>query len=303
MSVDKGRNRTGRALSGPPMNRIPIVRTVEDLRAAVAAWRAEGLSVGFAPTMGALHEGHLSLVRLAKDRCDRCVASVFVNPAQFSPGEDLDAYPRDEAGDAAKLSGAGCDLLYAPAPEAMYPEGFATTVTVAGVSEGLCGASRPGHFAGVATVVAKLLNQVRPDAAVFGEKDYQQLQLIRRMVRDLDFGVEIIGAPTQREADGLALSSRNAYLDESQRRVAGRLNVILRRAAEALGQGARVDETLDKAKTALNEAGFDCIDYLEARAAAGLALQGPGPVGAPTRVFAAVFAGKTRLIDNVAAPE
>lgn len=278
---------------------ISIVRTVENLRASVSAWRAEGLSVGFAPTMGALHDGHLSLIRLAKERCDRCVASVFVNPAQFGPDEDLDSYPRDEAGDAAKLSGAGCDLLYAPTPDVIYPDGFATTVTVSGVSEGLCGASRPGHFPGVATVVAKLLNQVRPDAAVFGEKDYQQLQVIKRMARDLDLDVEIVGAPTQREADGLALSSRNAYLDEDQRRVAGRLNVILRDAAETLAGGGRVDETVSQTLRALDDAGFDRIDYLEVRAAEGLAKQGPGPVDAPSRVFAAVFLGKTRLIDNI----
>lgn len=284
------------------MSTIPIVRTVEDLRTAVAAWRAEGLSLGFAPTMGALHEGHLSLVSLAKARCDRCVASVFVNPTQFGPGEDLEAYPRDEAGDAAKLSGAGCDLLYAPTPDVMYPDGFATAVTVSGVSEGLCGESRPGHFSGVATVVAKLLNQVRPDAAVFGEKDYQQLQVIKRMVRDLDLEVKIIGAPTRREADGLALSSRNAYLDENQRHTAARLNAVLRQAAEALGQGARVDETLNAAERALKEAGFDRIDYLETRAADGLAPQGPGPVDAPSRVFAATFLGTTRLIDNMAVP-
>ncbi len=300
MSVDKGRNRKSGALSAPPMSTIPIVRTVEDLRAAVAVWRAEGLSVGFAPTMGALHEGHLSLVRLAKERCDRCVASVFVNPAQFGPGEDLDAYPRDEAGDAAKLSGAGCELLYAPTPDVIYPHGFVTTVTVSGVSEGLCGASRPGHFAGVATVVAKLLNQVRPDTAVFGEKDYQQLQVIKRMAADLDLGVEIAGVPTQRETDGLALSSRNAYLDEGQRLVAAQLNVILRQAAESLGGGARVDETVSEAVRALNDAGFERIDYLEVRAADGLAPQGPGPIDALSRVFAAVFLGKTRLIDNIA---
>ena len=199
---------------------LPIVRTVADLRARVRAWRADGLRIGFTPTMGALHEGHLSLVRLARTRADRVVASVFVNPTQFGPNEDFDAYPRDEAGDAALLAGAGCDLLYAPSTVEMYPAGAATTVTVTGVSEPLDGQARPGHFAGVATVVAKLLNQCAPDIAVFGEKDYQQLQVIRRLVADLDLPVEIVGSPTARADDGLALSSRNAYLTPAERAVA-----------------------------------------------------------------------------------
>ena len=177
---------------------LPIVRTVAELRAQVAAWRKAGQRVGFAPTMGALHEGHLSLVQLARTRADRVVVSIFVNPTQFGPNEDFEAYPRDEGRDAALLAGAGCDLLFAPTVAEMYPPGFATTVTVGGVSEPLDGAARPGHFAGVATVVCKLLNQCGPDVAVFGEKDYQQLQVIRRMARDLDLPVEILGAPTAR---------------------------------------------------------------------------------------------------------
>ena len=193
---------------------LPTVRTVADLRAAVRGWRAEGLTVALVPTMGFLHEGHLSLVRLGKARADRVVASLFVNPTQFAPGEDFEAYPRDEARDAALLAGAGCDLLYAPTPAEMYPAGFSTTVTVAEVSAPMDGLARPTHFAGVATVVTKLLTQSLPDVAVFGEKDYQQLQVIKRLARDLDLPTEIVGAPTVRAQDGLALSSRNAYLSE-----------------------------------------------------------------------------------------
>src|SRR5262245_48206292 len=196
---------------------LPIVRTVAELRARVDGWRRDGERVGFVPTMGALHEGHLSLVRLARRHATRAVASVFVNPTQFGPNEDFERYPRNEAQDAGLLAGAGCDLLFAPTVTEMYPQGFGTTVTVAGVSEPLDGAARPGHFAGVATVVTKLLMQCGPDLAVFGEKDFQQLQVIRRLVRDLDIPVEIVGAPTERASDGLALSSRNAYLTPAER--------------------------------------------------------------------------------------
>ena len=210
---------------------LPVARTVADLRRTVAGWRREGLAVGFVPTMGALHEGHVSLVRLALSRTDRVVASVFVNPTQFGPNEDLAAYPRDEAGDAARLADAGCHLLFAPSVAEMYPPGAATVVTVSGVSEPLDGQARPGHFAGVATVVAKLLNQVRPDVAVFGEKDYQQLQVIRRMAADLDLGVEILGGPTARAEDGLALSSRNAYLSGQERAAAVALPTAMKAAA------------------------------------------------------------------------
>ena len=297
MSVKSFRNRCVLSKSAA-MSELPMVRTVTDLRRQVARWRSDGLTVSFTPTMGALHEGHLSLVKRAKAEADRVIASVFVNPTQFGPGEDLDAYPRDEAGDAAKLAGAGCDLLFAPAVGEMYPEGFATSVRVSGLTNCLCGASRPGHFDGVATVVSKLLGQARPDIAVFGEKDYQQLQVIKRVNADLDLGARIIGAPTVREEDGLAMSSRNAYLSEGQRLSAGKLNVILNNAAGALSRGARVGETLDAARKALAAAGFDRIDYLEARSSEGLALQGPGPVTEPSRVFAAAFLGKTRLIDN-----
>lgn len=278
---------------------LPIVRTVADLRARVRAWRAEGLRVGFTPTMGALHEGHLSLVRLARTRADRVVASVFVNPTQFGPNEDFAAYPRDEAGDAALLAGAGCDLLYAPGVAEMYPPGASTTVTVAGVSEPLDGIARPGHFAGVATVVTKLLNQCAPDVAVFGEKDWQQLQVIRRLARDLDISVEIIGAPTARAEDGLALSSRNAYLTAEQRPVAGRLNQVLRRVHDRLRAGERVDLVEANAVAELLAAGFAKVDYVEARVPETLERLGPGPVSGPIRVLAAAHLGKARLIDNL----
>jgi pantoate--beta-alanine ligase len=279
---------------------LAIVRTVADLRARVAAWKAAGDRVGFVPTMGALHEGHLSLVRLARTKARRVVASVFVNPTQFAPNEDFDAYPRTEARDAELLASAGCDLLFAPTVSEMYPEGFATTVTVAGVSEPLDGLARPGHFAGVATVVAKLLNQAQADVAVFGEKDYQQLQVIRRMVRDLDLPVEIVGGPTARAEDGLALSSRNAYLTPEERTVAARLNAVLGEAIAALNAGERVDAVEQRALGSLRSAGFDPIDYVEVRCAADLSRLGPGPVDRPARILAAARLGRTRLIDNMA---
>jgi pantoate--beta-alanine ligase len=278
---------------------LPIVRTVSELRARVRGWRDGGERVGLAPTMGALHEGHLSLVRRAKSSAPKVIASVFVNPTQFGPNEDFQAYPRDEARDAELLASVGCDLLYAPNEAEMYPEGFSTTVVVGGVSEPLEGVARPGHLAGVATVVTKLLLQAAPDVAVFGEKDYQQLQLIRRLVRDLDLPVEIIGAPTVRAQDGLARSSRNAYLSEEQRAVAGRLNVILADMARALANGAAVAQAEADATAALLNAGFDRVDYAEARAADDLARQGPGPVEGPARVLAAAWLGRTRLIDNL----
>jgi len=278
---------------------LPIVRTVAELRAQVRAWRAAGKRVGFAPTMGALHEGHLSLVRLARGHADRVVVSVFVNPTQFGPNEDFDAYPRDEARDAELLVGVGCDLLFAPTVAEMYPPGASTTVTVAGVSESLDGAARPGHFAGVATVVAKLLNQCAPDVAVFGEKDYQQLQVIRRLARDLDLPVEILGAPTARAEDGLALSSRNAYLSAAERQAAPALARALQEACTRLRAGAPVAEAEIEVIGALARAGFRKVDYVEVRGADDLARLGPGPVSEPARILAAAFLGKTRLIDNM----
>jgi pantoate--beta-alanine ligase len=278
---------------------LSTVRTVAELRARVRAWRAEGERVGLVPTMGALHEGHLALVRRAKESAGRVVASLFVNPTQFAPGEDFAAYPRDEARDAELLASVGCDLLYAPGVEAIYPEGFATTVAVSGLSAELEGAARPTHFAGVATVVAKLLIQAEPDVAVFGEKDYQQLLVIRRMARDLDLPVEIVGAPTVREDDGLARSSRNAYLSDDERVLAGRLNVVLAAMAGALASGVAVDKAEQAARQGLKDIGIKNIDYIEARGAEDLRRLGPGPVQIPARVLAAIRVGRTRLIDNM----
>jgi pantoate--beta-alanine ligase len=278
---------------------LPIVRTVAELRRQVSAWRTAGERVGFVPTMGALHEGHLSLVRLAGARADRVVASIFVNPTQFGPNEDFDAYPRNEAADAVLLASAGCDLLYAPTVGEMYPQGASTTVTVAGVSEPLDGLARPGHFAGVATVVTKLLNQCAPDLAVFGEKDFQQLQVIRRLVRDLDMPVEIVGGPIVRAEDGLALSSRNAYLTDDQRPLAGQLNVVLSQCLAQVRAGVSIDIAETEAIKALHAMGFEAVDYVEFRAPESLARLGPGSINGPMRLLAAARLGRTRLIDNM----
>lgn len=282
------------------MPQIAIVRTVADLRAQVAAWKRAGERVALVPTMGALHDGHLSLITLAKTKADRVVASVFVNPTQFGPNEDFDAYPRDEARDAGLLAGAGCDLLFAPTVPEMYAPGFATTVSVTGVSEPLDGAARPGHFAGVATVVSKLLIQAAPDVAVFGEKDYQQLQVIKRVVADLNIPTEIVGAPTARLEDGLARSSRNAYLSEAEREVAGRMNVALADAVRRLKAGESVERVEATGLAALERAGFQRIDYFEVRNADDLSHPGAGALTVPARVLAAAIIGKTRLIDNMA---
>jgi pantoate--beta-alanine ligase len=279
---------------------MEILRTVHDLRRRVQAWRDEHRDVGLVPTMGALHEGHLSLVDLAKNRADRVVTSIFVNPTQFAAHEDLGKYPRDEAGDAAKLEDAGCDLLFAPSAAEMYPQGFATKIVIGGVTAPLEGQARPGHFAGVATIVAKLFQQVQPDVAVFGEKDYQQLLVVRKLVCDLDFPVEILTGPTVREADGLALSSRNAYLSPAERAIAGKLNVILREAVSALESGAKIFETESKTFDALLSAGFGPIDYVALRDANDLSALPNVRVDREARLLAAAFLGKTRLIDNFA---
>jgi pantoate--beta-alanine ligase len=282
-----------------PESPLPVVRTIASLRAAVQAWREAGERVALVPTMGFLHAGHLSLVRLGKTQAHRVVASLFVNPTQFAPSEDFDAYPRDEARDSELLASADCDLLYAPTVAEMYPDGSATTVTVSGVSAPMDGQARPTHFAGVATIVAKLLTQSQPDVAIFGEKDYQQLLVIRRMARDLDLPVEILGAPTVREPDGLALSSRNVYLTPDQRSMAPRLNQALRAAGEALRVGVAVSVVEARGQATLAEAGFGPIDYFEVRNAENLTRLGPGPIGAgQARIFAAGRLGKARLIDN-----
>ena len=277
---------------------LPIVRTLGDLRRALAAWRAEGRTIGLVPTMGALHDGHLSLIRLCRQRTDRVVASLFVNPAQFAPSEDFRAYPRDEARDAQLLAETGCDLLYAPSADDIYPAGFATRVTVSGISAPLEGASRPQHFAGVATVVAKLLLQCMPDVAVFGEKDYQQLRVVTRLARDLGLATRILGAPTVRESDGLALSSRNRYLSPSEREAAPTLHRVLLDCAQGIAAHQPIETVLGAGRAAITKAGF-ALDYLEARHAETLA----PPTSArqiPLRLLVAARIGRTRLIDNLA---
>ena len=279
---------------------MQIIRDKTALTGAVAALRADGGRVAFVPTMGALHAGHRSLVREGARRADHVVASIFVNPTQFGPNEDLGAYPRQEAADAALLEAEGVAILWAPTVAEMYPAGFATSISVSGVSEGLCGANRPGHFDGVATVVAKLFHQVRPDIALFGEKDYQQLAVIRRMVADLDLPVEIVGVPTARAEDGLALSSRNAYLSADERARAAELPRALHEAAAALGRGEDADAVLARARGRLTDAGFASIDYVELCDAGSL--RPVRVLDAPARLLAAARLGKTRLIDNIAVP-
>ena len=277
---------------------LPVVRDVPSLRNEIGAWRKAGLRVGLVPTMGALHEGHLSLVRTAKEKCDRVVTTLFVNPRQFAPHEDFERYPRDEAGDAAMLAGAGCDLLYAPERSVMYPQGFATNVIVSDVSTPLEGEFRPHFFGGVATVVSKLLLQSLPDTAFFGEKDYQQLQVIKRMTRDLDIPVAIEGCPTVREHDGLAMSSRNAYLSADERRIAARLNHIMHDAIKSARAGAAIVDTEAEAARHVLAAGFASVDYIAIRDAETLT-----PITdltRPARILAAAWLGKTRLIDNMA---
>lgn len=277
------------------MASLPVVRTIAQLRHAVADWRRAGATVALVPTMGALHRGHLALVARGKALADRVVVSVFVNPTQFGPNEDFSRYPRDEAGDAAKLAAAQCDLLYAPDAAEMYPEGFVTSVSAGPLAEPLCGRFRPGHFTGVATIVTKLLQQARPDIACFGEKDYQQLQIIRRVVRDLDIGVRIEGVPTLREADGLALSSRNLYLSPDERAIAPALHRTLAAVAARVTEGARPAAAAGLGAIELSAAGFK-LDYLEICDAETLApLHGRDRAG---RALAAVWLGKTRLIDN-----
>ena len=279
------------------------MQTVRDnlaLESVTSAWAAAAERIAFVPTMGALHDGHLALVAKAKTLADRFVVSIFVNPLQFNDPADLERYPRQEESDLAKLEAAGCDLVWLPTAKDLYPEGFATTVSVAGVSERWEGEHRPGHFDGVATVVAKLLNSVRPSVALFGEKDFQQLAVIRRMATDLGIRGEIVGVPTVRDRDGLALSSRNALLSPDERRSAVALPNALIGAREAIAAGRPVGEALRQAKQALVDAGFPKIDYLALVDAATLE-----PLEKPhgeMRLIAAATIGTTRLIDNIAVP-
>lgn len=276
---------------------VPIVRTIAELRTIAAGWRRSGASIAVLPTMGALHEGHFSLVRAALQKAERVIVTLFVNPKQFNSPADLAAYPRTENQDVAKLVPLGAHLLYVPDAEEMYPAGFATTVSVSGISEGLCGAFRPGHFDGVATVVAKLFLQTGADFAFFGEKDFQQLQLVRRMVRDLDIPITVVPCPTVREADGLALSSRNARLSPAERAIAPKLSSVLLETAERLARGSPVLPTLAEARAAILAAGYREVEYLELRGEADL--QPMKSLDRPARLLIAAWLGQTRLIDNV----
>jgi len=276
---------------------VQTVREVGQLASALVALRAGGKSLALVPTMGALHAGHMALIEAAKGAAAHVAATVFVNPLQFGEGEDFGRYPRRAEQDSAMLEAAGCDLLWLPEAEDIYPPGFATTVRVKGLSERWEGEARPGHFDGVATVVAKLLCAVRPDVALFGEKDFQQLAIIRRMVLDLALGIEVIGVPTVREADGLAMSSRNAYLSPDERRRAAALARALGAAAERIRSGEAVAEALGQARAQLGEAGFGAIDYV-ALVEAGSLEPVEKPAGA-MRLIAAATIGTTRLIDNV----
>ena len=279
---------------------LKIARTVKDLRKQVAKWREAGKSVALVPTMGALHDGHLGLVTLAKKKADRVVVSIFVNPAQFAPAEDLSRYPRDESGDLKKLTSAAADLVWAPAIAEMYPDGFSTGIIPGSVAEDMEGAIRPHHFGGVATVCCKLFSQVTPDVAIFGEKDFQQLVVLKQMVRDLNLPLKIIGAPTERAEDGLALSTRNAYLSDAEREIAPSLYAVISELAKAVDKGADIASSIANAKRKLLTAGFSSVDYVEVRDAETLGAAGRSPERR-RRVLAAARLGKTRLIDNVAA--
>ena len=277
---------------------MQTLRDLPALRAALLALRRDGKPVALVTTMGALHDGHMALVEEARRHAGHVAVSIFVNPKQFGPNEDLDAYPRREASDAHMLQEAGVDILWAPTVEVMYPAGFSTNISLSGVTEGLDGAARPGHFDGVATVVAKLFNQVQPDVALFGEKDYQQLAVIRQMVADLDLPIEIVGLPTQRAEDGLALSSRNAYLTGEERKQALALPRALGEAKRQMEKGASVESALAKAIAMLASHGFDPIDYVTLCDAT--TLEPMTVLNRPARLLGAAKIGGTRLIDNIA---
>ncbi|MGO9544131.1 MAG: pantoate--beta-alanine ligase [Rhodomicrobium sp.] len=278
--------------------RLPVIRHTNQLRQLVQQWRRRGNKVALVPTMGGLHEGHLSLVRLAKQQANRTVVSVFVNPTQFAPHEDYDRYPRNEERDWHKLLSVQADAMYVPDVHDIYPEDFATRVEVAGVAQTLEGLSRPHFFSGVTTIVTKLFMQCLPDIAIFGEKDYQQLLVVKRLVKDLDFPITIVPAPVMREASGLAMSSRNVYLDDSERSIAPQLYEVLVDMAGDLASGRAVEDTVRQGWSRLEKAGFR-IDYLEVRDSETL-IPVETAVEAPARVLAAVYLGRVRLIDNVA---
>lgn len=276
----------------------PIERTLAGLRVQTNAWHRAGETIGVVPTMGALHQGHLSLARAAREKCDRVIVTIFVNPRQFNDPDDLKNYPRTEDDDARKLESIGVDLIYVPDPNQVYPDGFATNVSVAGLTDMLCGAARPGHFDGVATVVSKLFIQTAADFAFFGEKDYQQLQIVRRMAADLDLPVEVVGCPTIREEDGLAMSSRNLLLSDRSRVYAPALAEVMQDLRAQLLDGAAMSAIENDAKARLLAAGFNEVDYLELRDGGDLALLDETKPGA--RLFAAAWLAGVRLIDNIA---
>ncbi len=276
---------------------MQIIRTIGDLGPALLPWREAGEIIALVPTMGALHAGHMALIEAARSEADRVVATIFVNPLQFGPSEDLDRYPRQEAEDAELLRHHRCDLLWMPTADQLYPPGFSTSVTVSGISERWDGEARPGHFGGVATVVAKLFTAVRPDQAFFGEKDFQQLAVIRRMEADLGLGVSVRGVPTIRDHDGLALSSRNAYLSADERRRAVTLPQALEQAREAILGGEPVAAALDDARRKLSDAGFSRVDYFALVDSA--TLEPLDALCGEMRLIAAAVIGSTRLIDNI----
>lgn len=275
----------------------PVIRTVAEMRQLARGWKAAGGVVGVVPTMGALHEGHLSLVRAAKAECDRVIVTIFVNPRQFNNQDDLTKYPRTEQADATLLATVGVDAIFAPLPDEVYPDGFVTSVTVSGVAEPLEGALRPGHFDGVATVVTKLFGMTLADRGYFGQKDWQQLRVVNRLVRDLNLPVWIVGCETVREADGLAMSSRNARLDPASRRIAPALCAAMTAAARAIRAGGDPVLALAACQDRVLAAGFSSVEYIELRDAASL---GPAQVlDRPLRMLAAAWAGGVRLIDNI----
>lgn len=278
---------------------LPVIcRSVSEIRALVDEWKASGARVGVVPTMGALHEGHLSLARQARAECDRVVVTIFVNPKQFNNAQDLEKYPRTEDADAALLAGVPVDAIFAPLPDEVYPPGFSTTVSVAGVAEPLEGAMRPGHFDGVATVVTKLFGMTRADRAYFGQKDWQQLQVVQRLVADLNLPVEIVACETLREADGLAMSSRNARLSAKARAVAPALLAAMQQAAQSIRAGHAPEQALDAARQQVLAAGFERVEYIELRDPQSL-LPADDPTR-PLRMLAAAWLDGVRLIDNIA---